>query len=65
MPKWLMNYFSLRFIIQYLLMLLQLTTQSYEFMCKLTCYFIFLFHQEAARMRYLTLNLVQPGVFPP
>ena len=28
-------------------MLLQLTTQSYEFMCKLTSYFTFLFHQKA------------------
>lgn len=60
-----MNYFSLRFITHYLLMLLQLTTQSYAVMCKLTCCFIFLLHQEAACMRYLTLNLVQPGVVLP
>lgn len=42
-----MNYFSLRFTTHYLLMLLQLSTHRYEFMCKLTCYFIFVFLQDA------------------
>lgn len=65
MPKWLMNYFSLRFITHELVTLLQLTTQSYASMCKLTCYFIFLSHQEAACVRNLTLNFVQPGVLLP
>lgn len=41
------EWLRLRFITHYILMLFKGTIQSYEFMFKLTCWFIFLFHQES------------------